>query len=111
MHRQQEAERNYSTAFIGEEKVSQRVPYNVFKITSVYLGFTLIQAFGFGTPQLQKRVADALLAEAATAFSPLPGALEASLNFSPVEGLASDAKDSEEEEESEAEEQPTKVSW
>ncbi|XP_062513709.1 unconventional myosin-VIIa-like isoform X2 [Corticium candelabrum] len=73
-NRQRVAERNYSTAFIGEEK-----------------------AFGFATPQLQKRVVDALLAGSSTLFSPLPGALEASLNLSPVEGLTLDVNETEDE--------------
>jgi myosin-7 len=63
------------------------------------------KAFGFEAPNLQKRVVDALLSEASTLFSPLPGSLEASLNMSPVEGLSSNISDSEDEE-SETERQP-----
>ena len=72
-----------------------------------------MQAFGFDTPKLQKRVADALLAETSTLFSPLPGSLEASLDLAPVEGLSSNVNESEEDEESETELQSAagEVSW
>ena len=72
--------------------------------------YNSIQAFGFATPQLQKRVVDALLAGSSTLFSPLPGALEASLNLSPVEGLTLDVNETEDEtEELEVAVKPSKV--